>query len=861
MLVPQTTSRICMLQALSYVGRCKALDATADGYGRGEAVCVGMLAPLDYPNVDVLVVGSAVLQNGQSSGLTAPNGVAQATLIRQAMQLDSLHQSQVGMVSLHGTGTPLGDPIEVGALKSTRSQTSTQPFIFGASKTIFGHTEGTAGMTGVLLSMAYLKHNATGPVANNRILNPYVASSLEMMQNQGWALVPREYGPNAIPMMAGTSSFGMSGVNAHVILQNSNNIPTKTSSAGIPLRRKNCWPLPINHPLLLRAVDVHRLAYTPTAVSFGVMFQSPSLAIFKDHQVFGAPLLPAAVMFETLRAAMVSCMDDVQSKENVGLISIAINSAITLQPHAEVYHAKLMLKEGVLAIQNPRGVQHTQCETSVISTKAPTFKPHNDTPVNYSKSRSIGAVRKVEYSNFRAKIGRVAWGSAQYLQFLIDPACLDSCIHLAPIPLSGDVPVTRVPVSVQAFGKQLLNSGMVEGWASTNSPALGDGESDIEWIGGHTDSALACIYGLAARPMRANTIPGMNANLANHANHGDNQTAGTYFQEWQAHESSIPGGNNRLSVLLGPLRLSFKTGLYDEMPIHLLSIGKEHIVSFIFQPLLLQHPPCRSNLELECGFRSILQATSSRLRIKLTTLREHGRILTAWAKVTALEMPHLVDFDDIWGAYNTGGADFQPVLQRMRAGERTQSNWTAGSITKPLGSYIISGGLGALGLLVGKSIAFSASSERVHLVLGARSANLLTEVPAYTSSLIMTTIVKADGAFKADMTELQAATKIMPIGSIHHAAGVLRDGPMAKQLLKNINDSNASKRIVGQALALLARTSPTAQQIFYGSIASSLGSGGQLPYAMANASLEELAYLESTRVSARKPEKILLCQR
>ena len=138
MLIPQTTSRICMLQALSPVGRCKTLDASADGYGRGEALCVGLLAEATEQNagaMKALVMGSAVQQNGQSSGLTAPNGPAQSALVRQAMLSNSISGDGIGAISMHGTGTPLGDPIEVGALASSlRGSHNNNTLTMGASK-------------------------------------------------------------------------------------------------------------------------------------------------------------------------------------------------------------------------------------------------------------------------------------------------------------------------------------------------------------------------------------------------------------------------------------------------------------------------------------------------------------------------------------------------------------------------------------------------------------------------------------------------------------------------------------------------------------------------------------------------------
>jgi len=105
MLIAQTTARICLLQALSPVGRCKTFDSTADGYGRGEAIAMALLHRADVAEGALgLLHGSAINQDGRSSSLTAPNGPAQTSLIRAALESADAAPQSVGFVSLHGTG-------------------------------------------------------------------------------------------------------------------------------------------------------------------------------------------------------------------------------------------------------------------------------------------------------------------------------------------------------------------------------------------------------------------------------------------------------------------------------------------------------------------------------------------------------------------------------------------------------------------------------------------------------------------------------------------------------------------------------------------------------------------------------------
>ncbi len=232
MLSAGTTAAICQLQALSPVGRCRSFEASADGYGRGEGVATLVLCrPSDSQldllrmagSVQAIIQGSAVNQGGRSSGLTAPSGPAQSSLVRTALADAKMTTEQLGVISIHGTGTPLGDPIEVGGLvqvlsSSTRNIASDVALL--SNKSCYGHTEGTAGISSLLIAMASLTYQSAAPVMHLREVNPYVSAALDsapLLRRQMRAL--RQTGPIFAwnSLAAGCSSFGMSGVNAHMI--------------------------------------------------------------------------------------------------------------------------------------------------------------------------------------------------------------------------------------------------------------------------------------------------------------------------------------------------------------------------------------------------------------------------------------------------------------------------------------------------------------------------------------------------------------------------------------------------------------------------------------------------------------------
>ena len=159
LLSPTTSAMFQKAGMLSADGRCKAIDAAADGYVRGEGCGVILLQTEDSMEqganpVDVLAVfrGSAVNQDGRSSSLTAPNGPSQQAAIRHALQASALESHQVTAMQLHGTGTPLGDPIELGAVQAVLMGSSQRavPLQVAAAKSWIGHTEAASGVMGLL---------------------------------------------------------------------------------------------------------------------------------------------------------------------------------------------------------------------------------------------------------------------------------------------------------------------------------------------------------------------------------------------------------------------------------------------------------------------------------------------------------------------------------------------------------------------------------------------------------------------------------------------------------------------------------------------------------------------------------------
>ena len=237
-LSPRTTTKLCHLQALSPDGLCKTFDADANGYVRGEGCGVVILKRLEQAvqdNDQVLAVirGSAINHDGKSNGLTAPNGQVQEKLIERALEQADISPEQIQYVEAHGTGTSLGDPIEVNALGRAygRGHSMESPLHIGSVKTNIGHLEAAAGVAGFIKTVLSLQHEEFFPHLHFTDPNPHIPWERLPLA------VPTELVPWATPesgRRAAISAFGMSGTNAHLILEEWNGGTEKSPSVERP---------------------------------------------------------------------------------------------------------------------------------------------------------------------------------------------------------------------------------------------------------------------------------------------------------------------------------------------------------------------------------------------------------------------------------------------------------------------------------------------------------------------------------------------------------------------------------------------------------------------------------------------------
>ncbi len=221
LLLPEANITLCKAKALAPDGQCKTFDEHADGYARAEGCGVLLLKRLsdalrDKDTILAVIKASAVNSDGRSAGLTVPNGKSQEEVMMKALSQTDLSSGDISYIEAHGTGTPLGDPIEVHAINQVYGTGHTQdnPLYVGAVKTNIGHLESAAGVASVIKTVISLQKKKIYKLLHFKKLNPHIH-----LGNTRLALQKIDWNTDSKLRCAGINAFGFSGTNAHLIVQ------------------------------------------------------------------------------------------------------------------------------------------------------------------------------------------------------------------------------------------------------------------------------------------------------------------------------------------------------------------------------------------------------------------------------------------------------------------------------------------------------------------------------------------------------------------------------------------------------------------------------------------------------------------
>eukprot|EP00889_Picochlorum_renovo_P002064 jgi/Picre1/29094/NNA_004487.t1 len=464
-LTPETSAMFNRAGMLAADGRCKTLDDGANGYVRGEAGITLIVEQIseEREGCECHIIGTGVNQDGKSSALTAPNGPAQQTVMKDALMAGNVLAKEISFIQMHGTGTPLGDPIEVGAISAVHSGNNENLSLM-AGKTSFGHTEPSAGLLGVLHAYTASNFMALQPIMHLTEANSYARASLS--QNSLKFALPRIAAGNPKSSLtgcyAGISSFAFQGTNAHAIVRGG--VQTmEVSDLYVPWEMVHVSVLPVAMPFLTKT------ECTGGKVSFEVNLSRPLHAHIRSHVVSGNSVFPGAGYMEIMAEA-VSVLG--------ALPGSVFNSIVFASPllmnmeHSRRLYAKIVieLSDGTMSIQSPskhiagqvsRALVQDAENKAITSPELMMVKTCEPIATNYiySKFSSAGLEYGEHFRLMRSvKAGKESAAaklrqdqSHNKTECILNPAVLDCTLQLGGLIQTTRAKETMIPASLKAM--------------------------------------------------------------------------------------------------------------------------------------------------------------------------------------------------------------------------------------------------------------------------------------------------------------------------------------------------------------------------------------------------------------------------
>lgn len=774
---------------LSADGRCKTLDASADGYVRAEH-CAVLLLSCDHacPTRIVKLCGVAVNQDGRSSSLTAPNGPSQTKVITAAYGGATMES-----VAMHGTGTPLGDPIEVGALQAAMHDTDLSPVQMYAPKSLFGHSEPASGVTGIALNIKSVASSEIAPLVHLRCVNPH----LEAIEKTRDIIMPRELTAMGDRTSASASAFAFQGTNAHGLIHRDS---SKFFGTAIVKRRRHA-----RESMLWCARHAHGWIKTG-CVLYGRIILTASVvhglpcASLRDHVIHGQSIAPGTALLEIFVESFVNA-----SNSDVHGSSIVIPHAFKLEGGKKDGPSSTVIANVIVRRHDGR--------IAVIS--GPLCQPRTHlygqackvcARESFSSVRSRLCMTREMPGQIFASIANTTHGSSQRHSTNLNAYTLDAAIHLAESVLQYHTTLqARIPAGLASVsaGKHKRGDDSVQRIVKTNC-AFGDDDGYLKRALHDHFTNHVLLHGLDIRsPLRdrgKTPIRRASRSLVYTSSH---------HAELRSREKIITRG-----PVLRSAREDDSTRCLASMI----------TPSTVDDSVLALQKHSEVSSALVGALRSAVheKSTSSSSVVRCFQYNETP--------------PSRVKDGDPWTVPRVdGGSTHVRMLSpaHLRQGEKNDFHPRHKErYDEPSDTLTVYGGTGALGMYSAKNLGSAENSRRVRVT--GRSGRTSQRLQVVDSCQIAS--LRCDGGTKSETAALASATVF---GRLLYTSGILADAIWKKLSFRLVTTVCAPKLHCKRDQLDYVRA--IACRVFFSSATACVGNSGQTVYGAANAVLDHRA--------------------
>jgi acyl transferase domain-containing protein/thioesterase domain-containing protein/acyl carrier protein len=835
-LSPTLSINFSQAHMLASDGHCKTFDKNADGYVRGEGCGVIILKRLsealhDNDRILAVVRGSAVNQDGASSGLTVPNGPSQENVIKRALQQASLKPDDIDYIEAHGTGTALGDPIEINAIYNVFKNPNRKALTIGTVKTNIGHLEAAAGIAGVIKTILALQHEVIPRHLHFTERNPQIIDFNEIPAQLPLETLPWKKS-DGHTRRAGVSGFAFSGTNAHVILEEAPIQDKAQLHASLPkteFHRQAYWAPVLENKYSQLGKEVHPLLgvkFPEIANADQIIYEqlynveNKSLLYLEDHKVYKHIVFPAAGYVELVLAALRYQEQDLFG--SVGIKKIEITSPLSLEANTKLQ--VIVNDEVTIYSQQGNGNwrQHAkaypQSENAMAAQKVDKAAIQLCCVNKFDSTELYQRLAKegLEYGPAFQTIKEIYYNDNEILvsltadikddRYQLYPAILDGALQSMAVILNQDGTVS-LPVG--------FDSITVYQPAISNCYAYITMDKSAIQIFDDTGKVLAQIEGVH---LQKATKSALQKALAT-----ESIESWLYEEHWQAY-----------SLLAGEKVSSITYDVRDKKP--------ELLLEFLQALILKNEPVKRLNIITENAYQGNLSQAIFNGFIKTAILEQPEFSIRQLDVDPGQNIQPLLEALDCDSSQESLFAyhENQWLVQRMI---RYQSNNAGTLLLNKNATYLITGGLGGLGLILAQNL-IEQGAGKIVLVSRRQPDDKILKMLNNKQTDVIT--YQADISDKTQVDKLikDINTADSPLKGIFHLAGMIADAPLEKQTAENFKQVYAAKARGAWNLheATEAKKITLDYFVLFSSIASLMGSMAQSNYATANSFLDGLAY-------------------